>query len=366
MSTTQLYTATLTAANIIDAVSRETRGVLDSTVTRDQTILLDYLSRVQLQVLRASKWEFSLSEPKYFVTEREQTDYWIGATASLPAGVVDTGLNLTDLDQISKGSVKDVTNNLILGKMDAPPLLNGLSYKDASFRPGTPLLYRFGLSVPGILSLYPAPDNQNTYQPVPETPYLTTSTSGALSARTYYVKTTFVDSLGNEGTASIQEGLISVPANKVLVVHSPVLAYTTTSQDVTYSQYRTYVSTTTGGEQLQATTTYGSNWTEPTTGLISGVTPPTTSLLTAFDGYLMSFRYTKQRQLVSATADVLQVPNVYKDVLVDGVCMMAFKYLKLKDEAMDRQQSFMSGLRQLVHDRNLTFDTDFIHPDPTS
>src|ERR1700675_933845 len=94
VSTTSLYSKTLSVNDIVSAASRETRGLLDYTQTADQTLLIDYLNRAQLTILRWSGWEFLQSDFKYFLTVNEETDYWLGATGSAPSGVVDTTLNL--------------------------------------------------------------------------------------------------------------------------------------------------------------------------------------------------------------------------------------------------------------------------------
>jgi hypothetical protein len=101
----------------------------------------------------------------------------------------------------------------------------------------------------------------------PATPTLSQVAGGGLSATTYYVKITYVDSTG-ETTAS-SESSLAVSANNLLSVASPGASGLAVGWNV-------YVSTSTGTETLQnsAPLGVGANWTEPASGLVSGVSPP--------------------------------------------------------------------------------------------
>ena len=370
MPTTPVQTASTTVQAILNATSQDVRQQLASS-GNDGSILFDYVNRIQLWMLRSSRWDFLLNlDTKYFITERERTDYWIGASGAAPAGAVDTGLNLTDLDMIERDTVFDVSNMSRLDKTKDRPFSLTLATRDAQFRPGKPAEWRQDLSTPGLLQIYPAPNNQNIYQPIPESPYLTTTTSGALAQRTYYVTVTFLDSLNNEGTACDREAIITIPANKLLVVQSPTLPFNVTTQGVSYNQYNVYASTVSQSEKLQNVSpiALGTNWTEPGTGLTTtGVASPLTNNLTNMDGYLITFRYYRQRQIVTDPSAILQIPDVYKDIIVAGVNWLAYRYLRLMQDSQMWQMEFMDGLRQMIKDRNLIpKENDFMQPDGAS
>src|SRR5579864_4589348 len=187
---------TLTVQNIIDATAQDVRQNINSTTSPGQGILVDYCNRIHLAVLRQSRWNCRLSAPKRFITQLHQTDYWFGPTGTGPNGVVDTGLNLADVQVIKEGSVFDRSNFRNLDKTDEAPLSSNTSFADATLRSDRPRLWRNAPDTPNILNIYPAPDNQNTYQPEPESPYCSTIAGGALAARIYYVRLAFVDSAG--------------------------------------------------------------------------------------------------------------------------------------------------------------------------
>src|SRR5438445_696384 len=125
-----LQQADLTAQAIVNSVSQDVRQQLASSGA-DANILLDWINRVQLTMLRTSRWSFLLSDVQYFITERERTDYWIGRLGQNVAGTVDTGLDLSDLDIISRNSVIDASNSRVLRKTAEKPFSSNLSTRDA-------------------------------------------------------------------------------------------------------------------------------------------------------------------------------------------------------------------------------------------
>lgn len=134
---------------------------------------------------------------------------------------------------------------------------------------GVGLLNTWMTDNPGIFYAYETPASWDTF-PAPNSPVLTSSSGGTLPATTYYVKTTYINSAGYESLTS-QEVSLSVLADFVLDVASPVTASGAVS-------YNVYVSTTTGKETLQNNSpiAIGTSWTMPTTGLISGASPSLT------------------------------------------------------------------------------------------
>jgi|SRR5581483_8226037 len=356
-----------TAQTVLNSVSQDMRQLISASANADATLLLDYVNRIQLDLLRFSPWTFNVSNVKRFITEPLRTDYWLGATGSNLAGTVDTGLNLSDLGRIRKDSVMDRSNYVPLDWVSEAPLTTGLAYQDTQSRPGRPAVWRNDPNSPNVINIYPAPDNNNSYQMVPEDPIVTSQVSGALALRTYYVKATYVDSSGGESTASLNSVQETIPANSVCLVASPTVPIPASSTGVQYTQWRCYIGTVLGSEQLQATLNIGSNFTEPNTGLIAGVTPPGTSTLAALNGYIIEFRYLPARPQVTAAGTVLVVPIDFKDVFVAGVNWLAAMYLRRFDEAKAWNAIYSMGKQSMIRDKNMFPKGDeFIRPDQAS
>ena len=356
---------TFTAQDIIDATSQDIRAQLAPS-WGDSVILLDYVNRICLKILRKSQWTFLISGVKRFITETGQTDYWIGASGSNPTGSVDTALNLSDVGRIKVGSIFDRSNWTPIGQTAETPLLPSTSFQDASARPGRPKFWRLSADTPSILNIYPAPDNQNTYEPIPSTPNIETTVSGALAARTYFIKVTFVDSAGGESIPSTSAARQYIPANSLVKVKSPNPSFTKSSSGITYSKYNVYISTTEGSETKQSVTTIdiGTDWTEPGSGLIAGTALPTTSTLEPLRGYVIEFRYYKIRAQVTTADQVLQIPDDYKDVIVAGVNYFAFLFLKRSDEATLWKGLFEEGLQSIIADKKLfPQGPEYVSPD---
>jgi len=322
--------ATLTVNDIIVATERDVQNKLyGRTGAGNSPLLVDYVDRVHLEVCRSRLWDFLRSAPQRFITEKEQPDYWIGATGTGPNNAVETGLNITDIDFIDPHSVIDGSNYLQLYNVhddfNAPTDVQ----RDRQPRIGRPLYWRWTDDNPNILSLSPAPDETCDYMPAPPAPLVTTVPGGTLPARTYFVITSFVDSTDGESVAS-REARIFVPANNLAVVHSPVPYISKSSAGVQYNRYNVYAATTSGNETLQTTVpvAVGTNWTEPATGLVVGMRSyPTGSTLEPLRGYVIQFRYYKRINRLTATTSALQVPDDYRDVLVAGTNRLAFRYL---------------------------------------
>jgi len=99
---------------------------------------------------------------------------------------------------------------------------------------------------------------------------LTAVAGGALTAATYYVRSTWVNSLGE--TLGATETSLAVAANNVLRVASP-----SSVAPASAIGWNVYVSTATGTETKQNGTTpiaLGTAWTEPTSGLVAGAALP--------------------------------------------------------------------------------------------
>lgn len=218
---------------------------------------------------------FLKSQPQRFITEPGATKYFIG-TGAAPGGCVNTGLSLSDVASIVPDSVFDLTNACQLTQ-DSAVVKNQdvFLYKDGNPRTGRPKSYGYWYNDPGVFHLFPIPDNQNLYYPVPASPLLGTVAGGVLGQRTYYVVATFVDSLNNEGTASPQPSTIYVPFGQLLQVQSPEPEIPS-GTNVTYGYWNVYVGTSFTGpfwKQNLAPIPIGEVWTESNLGFITGLRP---------------------------------------------------------------------------------------------
>jgi len=360
-------------------VSQDIRQqLLNDSTTPGQAILIDYTNRTHKQMLRFSRWGFLLSEPQYFVTEYGQSNYWLGASGQAPAGFVDTGLNLIDVDKIKKDSVIDISNLRALKWMSQQVYGPTLVDRTGAGRPGLPAIYVQNPNDPFQLLMFPPPKNDNVTQPVPQVPICQTLAGGALANRTYFVKVTYVDQLGGESTAPAASAQQFITANNLCVVKSPKLPFGVTVSGVQYNRYNVYIVQATSVDssgnyvdnqnelkQNASPITIGTDFVEPTTGLVTNLgTFPTTNTLQNLGGFLIKFQYYKNRATLTSPAQLLQVPEDYKDVVIHGVNFLAWKLLGKEDEAKISQELYQSGLREMIWDKNLFPEgVEFMRPD---
>jgi hypothetical protein len=354
--------------NIIDGVAQDVRQQLQSTTnSAGQPILIDYTNRVHKQMLRFSNWKFLNSDFLFFPTAQGQSKYWIGPAATCPAGYVDTGLHLNDVARLEQDSVVDVSNDRGLKWLSAPPIGPQLNDRLGMGRPGLPSNFTNDPNNPNVIGIYPPPNNQNLSTPNPEVPFATTTPGGALANRFYYIKVTIVDSAGNESNSTANGREQFIPANNLVQVVTPTLTYPISGTGVLYNQYNVYAATTEGSETLQNVSpiAIGTNWTEPTSGLTTtGASVPTTNNLTPFNAYLIKFRYYKNRLNLANTNDVLQIPDDYKDVVINGVKVYAYHLLGRREDAQAALQAYKSGLTEMIWDKNqFPGGQNFIRPD---
>lgn len=356
-----------TAEDIINAVIQDAQ-----ILATNRNAILDYVNRVCQRILRDTQWCFLRSQPQRFITQPGATDYYLGSGAP-PAGSIPTGLNLTDVWSVWTDTVFDRTHNTQL-MMNAASAMNSvsLSFKDGTWRAAPPRSFKYEIINPNVLSLYPIPDNANTYQPVPVSPICTTDAQGTLASRVYYVYATFVDDQGNESSGSTVPTVIYLPQHTTLVASSPLAEVASASQ-VNYSHWNCYVGTTPTSATLQNTSpiAVGTPYSEATSGQVTGTASlPTVNNLDPMLGYVIEFRYYKQRQPINSIADVLQIPDYYADVVIAGC---NFYYNLYMDKASDREKAmiwkgeWLDGIKQIRKDLNISFrNTDFISPDPAS
>lgn len=361
-----------TAQQVVNSVSQD----LLQRIAPEDPVLLDYINRVQLQLLRASRWKFLQSAPQRFITKLDRSDYWIGPAGLGPADVVDTGLNITDLGVIKTDTFYDRTNYRLLKRAAEQILSQTFAFRDASSKKGPPRQYRNAPDTPCIVNLYPAPDNQNNFQPVPEAPVLSAVAGGALPGRIYFVRTTFVDSLGNESSPS-DEARIFVPANSVVVVQPPQ-EIPTAASGVLYNRYNVYIfnagtnlQVSTGPETLVNQSGPLSNtapYQEPNTGfLTAGASFPTANSVEVMGGYLIEFRYFRAKPQVSTLGTTLMIPSDYFDILVAGVNYFTAQFLKDESAQQYWQAEFTNGITGMIRDKNLfPRGPEFMSPDPSA
>lgn len=359
------------ARNVVNSVATD----LLQRIAPEDPVLLDYINRVQLQLLRVSRWKFLQSAPQRFVTQLGRSDYWIGPTGQGPLDVVDTGLNIPNIGPVKTDTFYDRSNFRLLKRTNEQILSPSYVNRDASSRLGPPRMWRVAPDTPCVVNIYPAPDNQNGYQPVPEPPSLSSVAGGALPARIYFVRTTFVDSLGNESSASL-EGRVFIPAGNLLLVQPPQEVPTAAS-GIQYNRFNVYVFSAgtnevavTGDETLVTPTPLVTTvpYQEPPTGfLTNGLNFPTANGLEAMGGYLIEFRYFQSKPQVNSLDNTLLIPYDYFDVLVAGVNYFTAQFLKDESAQVYWQQEFQSGITGMIRDKNLfPKGPEFMSPDPSS
>src|SRR5579872_1291494 len=108
-------------SDIVNRVSQDIRLQL-AAAGSDATILIDYTNRIQLEILRSSRWKFTLSPIVDITTVAGISDYWIGAEGQNTPGTLDTGLNLTNVRIIKPSTVFDRTNFQRLNRTDERPI----------------------------------------------------------------------------------------------------------------------------------------------------------------------------------------------------------------------------------------------------
>lgn len=147
---------TLTVQDIIDRVSIDTRYQLGGT-TPETAVLISYINRVHLELLRWSRWQFLLSPVFQFPTTIGSSDYYIGNGVQA-VGSIDTGLAIPDLHGIKRDSVFDRTNFRSLYPTQEVPLLQQFSQN------GQPKVWRSDSQSSDVLSIYPAPQGVFTIE----------------------------------------------------------------------------------------------------------------------------------------------------------------------------------------------------------
>lgn len=146
----------MTGQDVVDAVSSDIRGVLSNTGA-DAAKILGWVERIHKELLRTSRWTFTLSDVKSFSTVIGTSLYYVG-TGSLPAGATNTSLALSDVEFIKARSVVDRTNNKRLSKTEEKPL------GDMFTQNNRPDLYRYDSAAPDTFELLPPPDGVYTIE----------------------------------------------------------------------------------------------------------------------------------------------------------------------------------------------------------
>jgi hypothetical protein len=197
---------------------------------------------------------------------------------------------------------------------------------------------------------------------------VTFASGGTLPGRTLYIGATLVDSAGNESAVSGIPSTVYIPENNLLTAASPAPEVASGTL-VTYNSWNVYIGTSPSALEKQNSTpiAIGTSFTELSTGSISGAAPPISNGITPINGYVIEFRYFQQRKTIHTQADALQIPLIYKDVVVAGVNFFIEMFLRQSNDvgrAGVWKSEFETGIKQIRKDLNLNFrNTDFISPD---
>ena len=112
--------------------------------------------------------------------------------------------------------------------------------------------------------------------------------------------------------------------------------------------------------------------TPPTTAAINSQ-PPLTPSIQPLNAYVIQFRYYRMRNPIVNPTDVLQIPYIYKDIVIAGVNYLTNLYMNRNDGTQSSAKSniwkhdFEQGLAQIRRDLRINYrKTDFISPDPAS
>jgi hypothetical protein len=256
---------TRTVSDVINA------SIGDSeTQTTNRTKILDYVNRVSLRMLRESNWQFLESETYKFITKPGATKYWLGSFPA-PSGSVDTCLGLDDLRSVIPNSVFDLTEPRQLTE-DAKSIRTQIEflYQDGQDRLGRPRSFACYPDQPKVLHIWPPPDNQNNYYPVPPQTLTGQIQLGSLSNRKLYIETTYVDSFGGESIPSLPQ-VQAVAAGHLLTVNAPSPEVPAAS-GINYPFWNVYVATSPQGPyylQNVQPLQQGEVWIEPMGGVSS-------------------------------------------------------------------------------------------------
>lgn len=381
-----------TVQNVVDACQRDFMQAIGGSHAN----LVDYVNRAQLMILRERNWKFMESGVQQFLTQKGQTQYWIGATGAAPVYTVNTKLDLTAKEYIMRDSVRDLVSGKDLMETKHATVRGGMRNDDGSFIYGRPRQWRNSPDTPDILEIYPAPDQQNTFVPVPEAPYISMATGGAndifTGPATYYFSCTFSSLPANglaDGTGAsnpVVEGLASqtvrvdipgdsvagVPVRYTLTAYPPVpplgpgAAYTPLSTGLKWSLYiggsdgaqnRVYT-----GQALTQTITV------PAT-TSAHASPLTVATLPPLGGYVINFKYYKAHASLALVTDTSLIPSKYFDVMVAATNLLAAEYLRDYSAGREADVAYWSnmyreGIRTMTLEENSApRNPDHIRPD---
>jgi len=307
-----------TAQDILDCSAQDIRQVLSATdPAHGQNILLDYVNRISLDLLRFSRWTFLLAPVFKFVTQQGVTDYWFGPSPppvdQVSGGIVDTQLEILDAAQIKRDSVFDRSNSVRLGRTDNAPLGQVFELN------AHPKLFRVDPTTPAVLNVYPPPDYGTAW------PIATISRTANILTIT---SASTMDFQVNEG-------------NNLVWVQGAV--------DPSFNGYWPILSVPNG--QTVIAQNFGPN--------------ASTTAATASSGYTIEFRYFRLQQQVNEPTQPLQIPIIYKDILCAGVDWLGFKYLQKDEDSQHWFSVYTQGRIQMVKDKNLfPRAEEFVRPDP--
>jgi hypothetical protein len=286
----------------------------------DVGILTDYTNRVSLDLLRFSRWQFLLSPLFKFLTQLNTTDYWVGTAGAAPVdysdyGVVDTLLNIENMQQLKRDSFYDRSNATRLSKTDNAPL--GFVFAENA----KPKNYRNDPQTPQIINVYPPSDYGRAWN---------------------YSSVTRLNNVSTLNTTLVNDFQTNMNNNSIWIQGDA---------DTSYNGY--WPIQTVSGTQVTFWNP-GANSTSNAGG-------------TASSGYSIEFRYYQQRVQLVNVNQILQIPDDYRDIVCAGVVAYAFQYLQKPEDMQVWQGIYKEGRTQMVKDKNAyQAAEDFIRVDPQS
>jgi hypothetical protein len=177
----------------------------------------------------------------------------------------DTAGQIAIVDSTSGATIALLTGLCTGSRINTAAIFLAVSALSTTAKPSWRLTTQMPDGNPEVFDNLPAYTSTNLAAPA--APTTSTAAGGTLAGKTYYVKITYTNALGETvGSTEISQ---AVAVNNLLVIDSPAAQAGATG-------WNAYVSTLTGQEVRQNASpiAIGTNWTLPTTGLVAGAVVP--------------------------------------------------------------------------------------------
>jgi hypothetical protein len=204
---------------------------------------------------------------------------------------------------------------------------------------------------------------------IPYNTVLSISSTGFLSTTTYPTASTppypyaLVDANGIWWEIIATPALTTQQISQSTGIKAVSAIYLTDTSNVS-----TWSITVTTGGTLQATAV-----STPPSSVYFYQIPPVHPTIQPLNAYVIQFRYYRMRNPIANPTDVLQIPYMYKDIVIAGVNYLANLYMNRNDGVQPSAKSniwkrdFEQGLTQIRRDLRINYrKTDYISPDPAS